>query len=353
MVVDDGKLSLDDTIGEWLPEFRGTIVENATLRQLLSHTAGITGHYPDGRPTSGSLADFSRLIARSGKLQSPGDFSYGGVSIDIACRMAEVAGGIAFEEHLKTRLWQPLGMSKSSFDLAADPSTVSSQETARGEGRWISCGGGMVSTLDDMANFYQMLLNGGSFKGTQFLSEQMYREMTRKQSQNPRLQGDILSVGEYGLGIYRDRVAPDGSPLTLSHGGSFGTMPWTDLDTELVGVFFTQSRLPNVKPVIADIQADARPGETNLHRSASAESSRAGSGDNRGQRAPEQTFERISGGAKVINLKQFQEFIDEYARGDRLKGNPKRIERVFNRLDTNNDNVLDLEEYKQIQNMRR
>ena len=57
--------------------------------------------------------------------------------------------------------------------------------------------------------------------------------------------------------------------------------------------------------------------------------------------------------ADVINLNQFQDYIENNARGDRLKGNPGRIERLFNRLDTNNDNELDFDEYKEIQNLRR
>jgi CubicO group peptidase (beta-lactamase class C family) len=353
LVVDDGKLDLNDTLAEWLPEFRGTEVANATLRDLLSHTSGIGGSYPGGRPTAGTLAEFSRLIASSGQLRSPGTFGYSGVGTDIACRMAEAALGIPFEDHLKTRVWQPLGMSHSRFYLAADPATVSQAELARGEGRWISCGGGMESTLDDMAQFYEMILQGGTYNGKSFLSPEMYREMTQKHSQNPRLANDPLSIGEYGLGLYRDRVAPDGSPLTLSHGGSYGTMPWTDLDTGLVGVFFTESRLPDVKPLIAEIQADVRPGVQQSAHSGTTPSTSSGAGTGNGRAVSEQSFKRISGGADVINLNQFQDYIENNARGDRLKGNPGRIERLFNRLDTNNDNELDFDEYKEIQNLRR
>ena len=262
MLVDDGKLDLDDTLGSWLPEFTGTVVENATVRQLLSHTAGILGLYPDGRPLTGTLAKFSRLIASRGDLIPPGTFNYSGVSMDIACRVAEVVAGITYEEHLQTRLWQPLEMSDSSFVIAADPASVSAAELARGEGRWVSCGGGMGSTLDNQATFYQMLAQGGSYKDIQYLSEEMFYEMTSKQALNPIKEFDPYTTGEYGLGIYRDRVAEDGSPITISHGGALGTLPWADLDTRLVGVFFSQTQLRDVKPIIAEIQDEVRLGVT-------------------------------------------------------------------------------------------
>lgn len=345
ILVDEGKLSLTDTIGSRLPEFRGTQVEHATLKQLLSHSAGIIGRYPDGRPSTGTLAEFSKKIATKGTLKSPGAFSYGGVSIDIACRMAEVAAGIPIEEHLRKRVWQPLGMSHASFDIAG---TASADKLARGEGRYVSCGGGMKATLDDMANFYQMLLDGGIYNGKRILSENSYREMTRKQAINPKKQNDPYTVGEYGLGLYRDRVASDGSPLTISHGGAFGTMPWADLDTGLVGVFFTESKLRTVKSIIADIQKEVRHGET-----AQGSQPPAPTTSQNGQRDPEQTFKRISGGADVVSLSQFEDFINNHGRGDRLKNKPDKIKRVFKRLDANGDGVLTLEEFKELRQGRR
>jgi CubicO group peptidase (beta-lactamase class C family) len=257
-LVDDGVLSLDDTIGHWLPEFRGTPVEHGTLRQLLSHTAGIIGHYPGGFPTEGTLADFSELIASRGRLNPPGTFSYGGVGFDIACRIAEVASAMTYEEHLDSRVWFPLGMTQTRYSVAADPDSVTGIELARGEGRYVSCGGGIESTLEDVAVFFEMLEQGGSHRGTRYLSEASFDEMTRKQSFNSRLADDPYTTGEYGLGVFRDRVAADGSPLTISHGGSFGTMPWIDFDSGLVAVFFADSRLVDVRPLIADVQAGVR-----------------------------------------------------------------------------------------------
>ncbi|HEY6131721.1 MAG TPA: serine hydrolase, partial [Halioglobus sp.] len=348
---------LDDTIGSLLPEFRGTAVEKATLRQLLSHQAGMPAEYPGGRPTKGTLADFSKLIAERGSLRPPGTFNYSGVSIDIACRMAEVAGGVPIEKHLKSRVWLPLNMSHSDFAMAADPDSVSSAQRGRGEGRYVSCGGGMQSTLDDMANFYEMLLHRGVYNGKRLISEKLVSEMINKQGKNPVQ--IPYTTGEYGLALYRDRVAADGTPGTISHGGSLGTMPWADLDSGLVGVFFSQSRLRQVMPLIAEVQAEVR-GEDFAGHDASGTS---GGGSHQGaggavrragnQRSPEQSFNKISGGAEVINLKQFQEFVENGRSTSRLKGKPDTVERLFKRLDQNRDGVLDLAEYSKLQSLRR
>lgn len=257
-LIDDAILGFDDTLGHWLPEFRGTAVENATLQQLLSHTSGIGEYRPNGFPSEGTLAEFSELIASQGRLRSPGNFNYSGVGMDIACRIAEVASAMPYEEYLDSRLLQPLGMSDTVFNIAADPSTVSAIELARGEGRYISCGSGIESTLDDMGIFFKMLAQRGNYNGTRYLSDKTYGEMIRRQSSNPRLDNDPYTTGEYGLGLYRDRVAQDGSAITISHGGALGTMPWIDLDSGLVGVFFSQDGLSDARPLISEIQEEVR-----------------------------------------------------------------------------------------------
>src|SRR5262249_53140431 len=96
ILADQGKLSLDDTLTKFVPEFKGTKVEKATIRQLLSHSAGVL-NTAGGWPSATTLAEYSALIAKKGSLSEPGKFSYSGASIDLACRCAEKAGGQPFE----------------------------------------------------------------------------------------------------------------------------------------------------------------------------------------------------------------------------------------------------------------
>jgi len=250
-IVDEGKLNLDDKISKYLPEFKGTKVENATVRQLLSHTSGIKGNYPGGRPTTGSLAEFSRVISQKGTLVEPGEFFYSGVGIDIAARVAEAASGKTFEDLLKTRILHPLGMKNTTFRLAADPATVKA-----GEGRYVSGGGGLDSTLDDLAVFFQMHLNGGTYDGKRILSERLIKEMRGKQSVPTGSQ--FVFGNAYGLGFALNRMQPDGSPLTFGHSGAFGTMAWVDVDRDLVVIAFTQVALAKAAPFIGGIQTKLR-----------------------------------------------------------------------------------------------
>lgn len=368
ILVDEGKLSLKDPLSRFLPEFKGTKVENATLLQLLSHTAGIKGSYPGGRPRSGTLADFSRLVAERGNLETPGNFSYSGVSIDIACRMAEAAAGKPFEEHIKTRLWVPLGMNNTSFVLAAETNTVSQSELRSGRGRYVSCGGGMESTLDDMTAFYQMLQHGGRHHGQMILSKTAVEEMFKKHATNPRKASSPYTTGEYGLALYRDRVAANGTALTVSHGGALGTMPWADLDRNLVGVLFTQERLNRVLPVAYEAQEEVRKliprtryveekkrSVITHERSTQSTSGRADEYNHGGPGAsydPENTFKRISGGDDSISIEQFKDFFLLELPNSRFKDHPKMVSRIFYRLDENRDGYLTMDEYRKIRTLK-
>jgi haloalkane dehalogenase len=250
-VVDEGKLNLDDKISKYLPEFKGTKVENATVRQLLSHTSGIKGNYPGGRPKTGTLAEFSRGIAQNGTLVEPGEFNYSGVGMDIAARIAEVATGKTFEELLRIRILEPLGMKNTKFRLAADPASVKP-----GEGRYISGGGGLDTTLSDIAAFYQMQINGGTYNGKRILSEKMIAEMHRKQS-TPTGNANVYGEG-YGLGFALNRLDKNSIPQTYGHSGALGTAAWADTDRDLVVIVFTQVQLARAAPLINEVRNKAR-----------------------------------------------------------------------------------------------
>jgi CubicO group peptidase (beta-lactamase class C family) len=367
-LVDDGKLSLSDPISKYLPEFKKTKVASATLAQLLSHTAGMPQGYPGGRPRSGSLADFSREVASRGTFGVPGDFQYSGVGIDIACRMAEAVSGVPFEEYIKERLWQPLGMTHTEFSLAADAGTLPPDAFSKGDGRYVSCGGGMSSSLDDLGAFYQMLLQHGVYNGRRILSGELIGDMFRKHAANPKKRDDPYTTGEYGLALYRDRVAPDGTPLTISHGGALGTMAWADLDRDLVGVFLSEGRLTRVMPVIVRVQEKIRelvpagnktsggggPVSESVNPLTARPSRNAPTGavESTSRRDPRAVFLRMSEGRSTVSNDEFRDFIASHPIGERLQGRPEAIERIFRRLDENSDGQLTVDEYEKIRDLR-
>jgi CubicO group peptidase (beta-lactamase class C family) len=284
-LAEQGRIDLDAPITQYLPEFRGIKMAGGmapsslpTTRQLLSHTSGIIATTawsvfwePEGaldpnsppprqavfdqRVLSGalthSLAELSRRLARYHLAAEPGSrFAYSGAAFSVAGRVAEVAGELSFDELLQNHLFDPLGMSRTTFrpspvelsrmtvkyskgpaGLRPIPPAVPS----RGELRLI------VPSVDDCARFLQAHLEGGRLGGAFMLSEASVREM--QSDYTGGVDGFNRGKG-YGLGWSIDRISPV-QALTISHGGALGTQLWIDLDLQLVGVFFTQMQPPS------------------------------------------------------------------------------------------------------------
>jgi len=223
MLVDDGKLSLDDPLSKFIPAFAETKVAverhddngNVALAteplarpikilDLLRHTSGITyGFYGDSpvrklydnsRLFEGDF-DNAQLADRLAKLplaEQPGTLWDYGHSTDVLGRVIEVVSGQSLYEFEKERLFDPLGMTDTAFTVD-DPTRSRVAEplpgditlsTVKGLGdpvkrrRWQSGGGGMVGTAEDYARFAQMLLNGGTLDGRQYLKAETVSLMT-------------------------------------------------------------------------------------------------------------------------------------------------------------------------------
>jgi CubicO group peptidase (beta-lactamase class C family) len=222
MLVDEGKLRLDDPVAKYIPSFAEAKVgvekkaangdktldlvpanRPITIVDLMTHTSGITygfyGEsmvrqlYRDAKIYDGDFdnAEFVERIARLPLAVQPGtEWDYGH-STDILGRIIEVVSGKPLLQFEKDNLLGPLGMTNTSF-FVSDPAKFkmiaqpmpddsafrvgfeSNPEVPR---KWQSGGGGMLSTMADYARFSQMLLNGGSFDGKQYLSPKAFALM--------------------------------------------------------------------------------------------------------------------------------------------------------------------------------
>ena len=246
-VVDQGKMRLDDPLTKFVPEFKGTKVEKATVRQLLSHGAGIGDEFSEGWPRANTLAEFAAAVAAQGSLQAPGKYRYSTVGIDLACRCAEKAAGRPFEELLQEHLCEPLDMKHTRFARRGNAKSVPKEARERGEGRYVSGGGGLSASLDDMAAFYQMHLNGGRYGDKQILSRKAATEMHRNQAA-------VSRGASYGLGFGLVGPTRDGVARIFQHGGAFGTFCWADANRQLVAIFFSQAGLQKTGPVLKTVQ---------------------------------------------------------------------------------------------------
>ena len=179
------------------------------------------------------------------------------MGFNVAARVAEVAGGRPFEELVRDELLTPLGMNDTRYVPIGLPALRPGPRRPDGESRFILAGGGMTSTLDDFAAFYQMHLNGGIYAGRRILSERSAAEMRTRQG---RL--DLMMSGpygnHYGLAFFLDRIDADGRGHFATHPGFFGTNPWLDADRDLVGILMVQSNFLRVLPVVRRLQDRVR-----------------------------------------------------------------------------------------------
>lgn len=225
-LVDDGILSLDDTVARWLPSFTGPS-GRATIRQLLSHTSGIAQSSCIW-DTSTTLAACVESIARQRAADEPGArFAYGNTSYSVAGRIIEVAAGQPFENAFATRIAQPVGMVATTFIDGSRSSTPVPAASA-------------LSTLNDYGRFVRMLSADGVIDGRRVLQASSVRAIEADAVVGFDTSGDgavrTTGIGTYGLGVWRDVTGVDDSSMISSGNGAYGFYPWVDRARNAYGV---------------------------------------------------------------------------------------------------------------------
>jgi CubicO group peptidase (beta-lactamase class C family) len=263
MLADDGKLSFDDPVEKYLPEFRDmwvageqtaqqrVLMKDArpiTLRDLLTHTSGL-GEYRVTDP-HWTLAAMVKVLAREPLRFQPGTrWSYSTAGMDTLGRVVEVVSGMPYDRFIQMRLFDPLGMKDTTFWISPSQKKRFVQPIIMKAGKLQPTpidymyggavtdherpplgGAGLFSTVEDVTKFYQMMLNHGAANGRQILKPETVAEMTRKQTGDLRARPGM----PWGLGfcIIEDPTQMQSnstlSPGTFGHGGAFGTQSWAD-----------------------------------------------------------------------------------------------------------------------------
>ena len=296
MLVEDGRLKLDDPVATWLPEYASMTVgiekpgadgkpvletvparRPITVQDLMRHTSGLTyGFFGPGLVKQAynaaglgagdpDNAEFSQRLAKLPLAYQPGttwDYSH---STDILGRVVEVVSGQSLYSFMKVRLLDPLGMKDTSFYVSDAPRQARIAEplsTDRSFGvgadindprvtrRLESGGGGLVSTASDYARFLQMLLNGGSLDGKRYLGPRTLALMTSDHSNAGAgiVPGPLYLPGAgYGFGLgfavrRNEGEAPYPSGAgEYNWGGAGGTYMWVDPKNEMFVVLMLQS----------------------------------------------------------------------------------------------------------------
>ncbi|MCU0754175.1 MAG: beta-lactamase family protein [Xanthomonadales bacterium] len=247
-LVDRGVLRLDDPIGRWLPEAPAD-KQPLTLRQLFSHTSGLTGADAGclGQST-GTLAACTAQILTLPLLAPPGTrFAYGGNSMQVAGRIAEVATGKRWDLLFREEVAEPLGMVATDYGFTSSAPGLIEVDNPR-------IAGGARSTLDDYTRFLSaMLARGRGPDGRIWLSPALVDQLEANQDRGAAIGFTPLptAVG-YGIGVFRERVDVNDRATRVSHAGAFGFYPVLDRAGGWAGVFLTQAQL---QPVLLPVQA--------------------------------------------------------------------------------------------------
>ncbi len=264
MLQDESKLNVEDPVEKYLPEFKKLwmIKEQSadsrhlipaprpiTIHDLLTHTSGL-GDVSSPR-FDASLAELVMAYSQQPLKFHPGSkWEYCNSGINTLGRLVEVVSGLSYSEFVQQRILTPLGMRDTTFwptPNQAKRIAKSYKPTKDGNGleevdiyfvkgglsdrrRTAVPAGGLFSTAQDMASFYQMMLNGGSFQGRRILAENTVNALTR--TQTGTIKTGFVDGMSWGFG-FQVVKHPEGVTSMLSegsfgHGGAYATQSWAD-----------------------------------------------------------------------------------------------------------------------------
>ncbi len=240
VLVDEGKLSLDDRVSKYIPLFSKYSKGYITIKQCLAHLTGIESEpiklssilqrtkYYSLEEEVNDFASKKEIAANPGI-----EFRYSNIGMNIAGRVAEIVSKKNFDQIMQEKLLRPLQMRNTSFSSFNAPNPS----------------GGAVSTANDYMNFLSMLLNKGMFNGKRILSEQSIGMMHTTQTNGPMIKyaPKIAAGYNYGLGEWIQETDEKGNATVVSSPGLFGTWPVIDMCRGYAAIVFTKNLITEEK----------------------------------------------------------------------------------------------------------
>jgi predicted alpha-1,2-mannosidase len=270
MLVDEGKINVNDPVEKYLPEFKGQLVKTKAndaagsapvpanhpilVREILSHTSGLpfkSAAQPGALDTLPLKQAVKSFAAEPLNFQPGTEYAYSNEGINTAARIIEVVSGMPYERFMQERLFTPLGMNDTTFWPNAeqikrlaktykfDPQSKELKELQINQltyplddrtHRYPMPAGGIFSTAEDVAKFCRMILNGGAIDGKRYISAQALHVMTSEQNSG-------FGGSSYGFGWGVSKTG-------FGHGGAFRNAMEIDTAKGRILIFMVQQDGP-------------------------------------------------------------------------------------------------------------
>ncbi len=308
MLLEEGRIRLADPISRYIPAFKAVkVLDNTTgsgvrfvdanqpitIHHLMTHTAGLSYGFDDNvyidelyrkhvwEPIETApgltLEEFVGEVAKLPLAYQPGTLYRYSVATDVLGFLVQVVSGMPLDEFLKQRILEPLGMVDTDFYVS--PEKVERFSTVYGPGeeqgqlkvvdasqtshyampaRFVSGGGGLVSTAGDYLRFGRMLLNKGELDGVRLLGRKTVELMTTNHMPIGAQPFPEDAFTGFGLGVSvllelrQSKLL--GSPGTFGWGGAANTNFWIDPKEEVIGILMLQYMPSDTYPVVADFR---------------------------------------------------------------------------------------------------
>ena len=274
LLIERGKLRLDDPVAKHWAEFAENGKEKITIEHLLTHTGGLIADNRIADYLQGPEKAWSNIASLKPLAEPNVKFTYSDVGFEVLGKLVENISGLSVAEFAKNNVFGPLGMSETDYKpkpelrLRIAPTEKRNGEFIRGEvhdPRSHLLGGiaghaGLFSTTEDLAKYAAAMVMKGQLGETRIMTEVTWTEMTRPRNvpSGKRALGWDMKTG------YSSNRGATMSDHAFGHGGFTGTVIWIDPDTGLFVIFLSNRVHPDgkgsVNPLagrIGTIAADA------------------------------------------------------------------------------------------------
>jgi CubicO group peptidase (beta-lactamase class C family) len=271
LLVEKGKIKLNDPLAVYLPAVRRKETDGITLERMLLHTSGYIADNPLADYVGGPEKAWQKLFALN-PITAPGSkFTYSDVNYILIGKVIETVSGQSLDAFARDNVFAPLGMNETSFKPEgnlkerAAPTDKKAEAWIQGEvhdPRSYALGGvaghaGLFSTADDLAVFCQMLMDGGAYDGRRILKAETVKLLT-DQREIPVASGKtaLRTFGWDMATAYsknRGELFPVGK--SFGHTGFTGTSIWIDPTSQTTVIFLSNRVHPNGKGDVTSLRS--------------------------------------------------------------------------------------------------